>query len=705
MTDASTEPQADSIGDATRRHRLAELELTPLTHFQVNVHAAVFMIVDHLRRAAGDLKPVFDRHPFLLGYLDSAMPFVPAGMSWEDTHRWWVEQIEAWERAASADLPLCRLSDRLGVAMVGRTQFVLSGLVEEDSRFSQVFASVSGERRPSFEALVAFSSPCLTDDGGVASASLRRLIDTGLVDVSNRDAARSEWLLRPNQELWDVVAGTAARVAGHVPCGDLPLFDDLIVPDELVSRGRRVGAGLDEIDLVVVRGATGSDRLDLVGAIVGCTGRGTVTVAAHRLADGSWPALGPLAVALDAVPVVVLDLSPGETVEIPRPPGLVGPIVAVVDATGGIDRQGHDRAISIEFPRLDRSGRVRRWAAALGDHPVDDLDGIAEACGLQGAHIARVAGSAVALARLDDVEAVTLDHVRAAASELNRQLLDTLATRLDVAGDWDDVVVGDFTAHKLDELEARCRHRESLGASLGVAYGRGTGIGVRAMFTGASGTGKTLAAKILGNRLGLDVHRVDLAAIVNKYIGETEKNLHRVLTTAEELDVVLLIDEGDSLLGRRTEVRSSNDRFANLETNYLLQRLEHYRGIVVVTTNAAEHIDAAFQRRMDVVVNFLPPTTRERTEIWRLHLPPDHLVDDSLIVEISQRCTMTGGQIRNAVLHATLLAVGERRPVSSRHLEQAVASEYQKAGASSPYDPSGRRQAVSHARSFQQVIA
>lgn len=705
MTNATTKQHSDPVDDSSRPHQLAELDLTPLTHFQVNVHAAVFRVVDHLQRSTSGLEAALERHPFLIGYLDAAMPYVPIGHSWEDTHRWWIDEITAWESTAAADLPLCRLSDRLGITPIGRTLFILSGLVEEDSRFAQVFAAISGEHRPSFEALVAFSSPRLADDGAVASATLRQLIDKGLINVSNPDAARSQWWLRPNQDVWDVVTGVVGRTAGHVPSGDLPRFEDVVVPDELASRCRRVGVALDEINLVVVRGAIGSDRLDLVGAIIGSTGRGTITVAANRLTDGSWPAVGPLAVAIDAVPVVVLDLAPGETVEIPRPPGLVGPIVAVVGSTGGIDGQSHDKAISIEFPRLDRAGRMRRWAAALGDHPVSNLDEIAGACGLQGAHIGRVAESAVALAHLDDVEAITLSHVRAAASELNRQLLDTLAARLDVAGDWTDVVVGDFTAHKLDELEARCRHRESLGASLGAAYDQGTGIGVRAMFTGASGTGKTLAAKILGNRLGLDVHRVDLAAIVNKYIGETEKNLHRVLTTAEELDVVLLIDEGDSLLGRRTDVRSSNDRFANLETNYLLQRLEHYRGIVVVTTNAAEHIDTAFQRRMDVVVNFLPPTPRERAEIWRLHLPLEHRVDDALIVEISQRCTMTGGQIRNAVLHATLLAVGERQQVSSRHLEQAVASEYQKAGASSPYDPSGRRQTVSHARSFQQVIS
>jgi SpoVK/Ycf46/Vps4 family AAA+-type ATPase len=183
----------------------------------------------------------------------------------------------------------------------------------------------------------------------------------------------------------------------------------------------------------------------------------------------------------------------------------------------------------------------------------------------------------------------------------------------------------------------------------------------------------------------MDLYRVDLAAVVNKYIGETEKNLHRVLSTAEDLDVVLLLDEGDALLGTRTEVRTANDRYANLETNYLLQRLENYQGIVVITTNAAENIDSAFQRRMDVVLNFTAPQAEERWHIWQLHLPPAHTVDLMALERVAVRCAMTGGQIRNAAQLATLLALDS--PVGSvteAHLEQAIHSEYRKAGATSP---------------------
>ncbi|ETT24119.1 cell division protein FtsH [Rhodococcus aetherivorans] len=685
---------------------LEDVEPSPASYFQVNVHAAVLLLVDHLRDLDGapDLRTVLNNYPFLTGYLDAIMPFLPPGVTWQQAHRWWARRIAAWEHPDRTALALCRLGAALSLSDVARAQLLLAGLAEEDSRFGQIFADLNGglSRRPTFETLTAVGGHL---DAGEALRGALLLIDRAVLTVTHRDGPRSEWVLSTSAELWDQIRGDAPPRPDHRPVTLLPKLADLVVDDTVVARCRRVADRWTEFDLITLRGAAGSDRLTLAAAIAQAAGKGLLTVDAAELASGRWDGVGALAAALDAVPVVELDLAPGDTATVPRPAGLPGPIVVVLGGTGGVDRRGHDRAVSLELPALDAAGRARRWRQALGPAPVDDIDGIAAACRLQGAHIDRVARSAISLATIDGAPAVRLDHVRAAADELQHQLLDTLATKLEVTGSWDDVVVGDFTAVKLTELHARCQHRDVLAASMGPAYGVGTQVGVRALFTGPSGTGKTLAARVLGNQLGLDVYRVDLAAIINKYVGETEKNLHRILTTAEELDVMLLIDEGDSLLGRRTEVRSANDRFANLETNYLLQRLEHYRGIIVITTNAADHIDSAFQRRMDVVVAFTPPTQAERAGIWRLHLPDNHQVPESLITELAHRCTMTGGQIRNAVLHATLLALGENRPVTARHLDQAIAGEYQKAGASSPYDPSGRQCSVSRARSFQQVIA
>src|SRR5207244_385737 len=160
-----------------------------------------------------------------------------------------------------------------------------------------------------------------------------------------------------------------------------------------------------------------------------------------------------------------------------------------------------------------------------------------------------------------------------------------------------------------------------------------------------SGTGKTMAARILASSLQMDLYRLDLASVVNKYLGETEKSLHQLFSRAEELDVVLLIDEGDALLTNRTAVQNSNDRYANLETNFLLQRLESFEGVLLITTNAVQRIDSAFQRRMDVIVEFRIPDPHERWTIWQLHLPPDHAVDYNWLQDAAVRCATSGGQI------------------------------------------------------------
>ena len=287
-------------------------------------------------------------------------------------------------------------------------------------------------------------------------------------------------------------------------------------------------------------------------------------------------------------------------------------------------------------------------------------------------------------AALDGRTTVTLADVQQASRTLNRQTLDTLAACVPTSGGWEHLAVSAQTCAELADLESRCRHRERLPAAVGAALGAQLNAGVRALFSGPSGTGKTLAARLLASELHMDLYRVDLSTVVNKYIGETEKNLHQIFARAEELDIILLLDEGDALLTQRTGVQTANDRYANLETNYLLQRLETFEGIIIVTTNAGERIDSAFQRRLDVVVYFRPPEAAERWSIWQLHLPADHAVDDALLREVAGRCTLTGGQIRNAVLHASLLALNDGGLVTSAWLKAAVQREYRKAGAVCP---------------------
>jgi hypothetical protein len=337
-------------------------------------------------------------------------------------------------------------------------------------------------------------------------------------------------------------------------------------------------------------------------------------------------------------------------------------------------------ALTLPLPPPSEEQRARFWQMA--DLPVSEENAaiIASRFLLTGGRIVRVGRLAHNHMTLAGRTEAVADDIREAMRAANRQALETLATPLTAVPGWSSLVVPQRVASELDVLEARCRGRERLLDHVGPAFKHNLTRGVRALFSGPSGTGKTLAARALAGALQMDVYRVDLAAVVNKYIGETEKNLNRIFTYAEELDIILLLDEGDSLMTQRTDVKGANDRYANLETNFLLQRLESYEGIILITTNASQRIDQAFIRRLDVVVDFVLPEARERRLLWQIHLPPVHAIDEGFLERVVQRCKLSGGQIRNTALHASLLALHEQRPVAAEDLSAALQREYRKAG-------------------------
>jgi hypothetical protein len=337
-----------------------------------------------------------------------------------------------------------------------------------------------------------------------------------------------------------------------------------------------------------------------------------------------------------------------------------------------------ERAVTVTVEVPNAAERTAHWSAVIDD-PSLAVEAAAQ-YRMTGGYIRRAAALATAESALAGRDRPTIDDIRNGVRTMHGQLLDTLASRVATQPSWDRVAVAPATRRELELLEARCRHREQIGTMVGDGALAASNAGVRALLTGASGTGKTLAARTLAGVLGIDLYRVDLATVVNKYLGETEKNLDRLLSCAEEADAALLLDEGDALLSRRTGVGNSNDRYANLETNFLLQRLESFGGVLIVTTNGPERIDDAFQRRMDVVIDFELPDEMERWDIWRLHLPIDHRVPEGVIAELATRCELTGGQLRNAVLHASLLALESSCPVGVEQLETAVRREYAKSG-------------------------
>ena len=258
-----------------------------------------------------------------------------------------------------------------------------------------------------------------------------------------------------------------------------------------------------------------------------------------------------------------------------------------------------------------------------------------------------------------------------------RPQLDALAERIHPAATWDDLVLPDRELGILKEVAAHVRQRAKVYEQWGFADKGQRGLGISALFAGASGTGKTLSAEILGHALNLDVYRIDLSAVVSKYIGETEKNLRRVFDAAEGSGVVLLFDEADALFGKRTEVKDSHDRHANLEVSYLLQRMEAYRGLAILTTNLKASLDQAFLRRIRFVVQFPFPDVAQRTEIWRRSFPPQAPQADLDFAKLA-RLNVPGGNIRNIALNAAFLAADADHPIAMAHLLQSARSEYLK---------------------------
>jgi SpoVK/Ycf46/Vps4 family AAA+-type ATPase len=229
----------------------------------------------------------------------------------------------------------------------------------------------------------------------------------------------------------------------------------------------------------------------------------------------------------------------------------------------------------------------------------------------------------------------------------------------------------------LRTIAAHVRQRARVYEEWGFAARSDRGLGIGALFAGGSGTGKTMAAEVLANELRLDLYRIDFSALVSKYIGETEKNLRQVFDAAEAGGAILLFDEADAIFGRRSEVRDSHDRYANIEVSYLLQRIETFHGLVILTTNQPQSLDSAFSRRIRFTVQFPFPDATQRAEIWRRVFPVE-TPTEALQIEKLARLNLSGGNIRNLALNAAFLAADAHEPVRMKHLLAAAQTEFAK---------------------------
>jgi hypothetical protein len=278
---------------------------------------------------------------------------------------------------------------------------------------------------------------------------------------------------------------------------------------------------------------------------------------------------------------------------------------------------------------------------------------------------------------LTDGDTEQANHLWNICRSLARPRLEDLAQRIVPCAGWEDLVLPELQVQTLRQLASQVRHRMKVYETWGFSSKGRRGLGVSALFAGESGTGKTMAAEVLARELALDLYRIDLSAVVSKYIGETEKNLKQVFDAAEEGGVLLLFDEADALFGKRSEVKDSHDRYANIEVSYLLQRMEAYQGLAILTTNLKSALDKAFQRRLRFTVSFPFPDVGQREAIWRRIFPlktPTQGLDYKKLAQLN----LAGGSIRNIAMNAAFLAAESRAPVQMLHVLQAAKLEAQK---------------------------
>jgi hypothetical protein len=599
-----------------------------------------------------------------------------------------VEAAAGIAAAAGVDLRLRRLACAFGLDDLDIDILLVALAPDLDPRFERLYGylhdDVSRRRASAGLALELAGGPRLAVEGTARSrlGAHGPLIEGDLLLVEDPDRPFLTRSLR-----------VPDRVAAHLLGDDRPdpaIAPLLVEPPDLVLGevdvlARGLAAGMP---LVYVRQAPGASARALAQAALARAGLAAVHVDLDRLA----PADDPVPIAGAASREARL-----------RGAGLVvGPLDALAERgalavrvfaelpppvvlTGG---RSWDPAWSREVPLVVAAPvpteveRQAFWAAALADAapPAFDAAAATRAFRLAPEQVLRAARSAH---RAADAAGRPLEptDIAAGARAQNAAGLERLARRVEPAASWDDLVLPRVVAAQLHEIAARARHRDRVIGEWRMGHAAARGRGVTALFAGDSGTGKTLSAEVLAGDLGLDLYVIDLSTVIDKYIGETEKNLDRIFTEADRVNGVLLFDEADALFGKRSEVKDARDRYANVEVAYLLQRMERFDGIAILTTNLRANVDDAFTRRLDAIVDFPLPEEPDRLALWERNLPARVPREPELdLAFLARQFKIAGGNIRNICVAAAYFAAAADHPISMADLIRGTEREYRKLG-------------------------
>lgn len=606
--------------------------------------------------------------------------------------------LRAWARAQpAADEPdantlLERLRRRMSLSEPEVELVVLAGMPDEHEGLAGTFRSLHprGEPRPT----VGLATHLVSGPPDPERMLREGLAVRHAVLHVIGDAPFHERSLLLADQLWGALRGHSVRLDGVEPVHvdpPPPGLDGWLARPSVNEAVRALTNERRRILLVLAEEeAVGLSRC---AALLRAAGLPAV---AGRCAPDDGRALGLLSVhaaVRGGIPVLVATEHPEGT----PPPALdvsrvIGPVL-VCARPGTVRLRGTDPVLNVPIGPIAGADRRAAWAAALPGEG-NDASAVAARHVLDPALTAQVGIDLTSRAALrqgveheagpDEAEIAAAIRARAGVA-----LPAGVALTTPSAG-WERLVLAHEAEEQLRDAAARLTHQARVLDEWGLAEHARADRGVRLLLTGPPGTGKSLAAEVVASAAGTDLLAVDVARVVSKWIGETEKNLAAAFDVAERTQVVLFLDEADALFGARTEISDAHDRYANLETAYLLQRLDRFEGLAVLATNLRQNIDPAFIRRMDFVIDFELPDEPSRRQLWDLHLPEVARGEDVDLQQLAHRYPVPGGWIRNAVIAAAFLAADEDVRVQQRHLLAALRREYDKAGRSFPTTPVGR---------------
>jgi ATPase family associated with various cellular activities (AAA) len=598
---------------------------------------------------------------------------------------------------AADDRPLLMLAHELGLSAMEPIVISLAAAVETDLMCGRAIAHLQAPlagSRPTLGLLAAALSE-FSENGKVAAAILTGVaLEAGLLQISSEGAPLAErpvsvpvpiCLALDGRNTARNTAGASESYAAKWPGASTATEEIPAVPlpASVLAAARKHALGLSAgaRQSLALRSGSLAEAKAAACEIARLSGARALFIDIDNTrVSPALAGLGPWLLLNQFLPVFCFELGPGERKSIPALPHYRGPRLAICGPEGTLE-SGGETLPGWTIGVASREERTRLWETAVGNPALArELSGHRHGSG----RIAQLGRMACRQSVLEGRSLPQMQDIVAASWTPEGAGLESLAQPLECPIPDEALVLTPALREELNRLLLRCRGREGLVDGLGASASAKYRPGVRALFTGPSGTGKTLAAGWLATRLGLPLYRIDLAAVTSKYIGETEKNLAQVLARAEHAEVILLFDEADSMFGKRTDVKESNDRFANAQTNYLLQRIESFDGIVFLTSNSRARFDPAFFRRLDAIVEFPVPGPVERRSLWQSHLGAGHLLSQRELNQLSAGADLLGGNIRNAVLAAAVVARAEKRSIAFGDLLDSVASEYRKLGRQVP---------------------